>query len=193
MEPMPCRDRSFFAEDPRDVARGMLGDTLVHALDGRRLAGRIVETEAYLGPDDPASHARHGPTDRTKVMWARPGTLYVYRIYGIHAMLNLVTRPEGTASAVLVRAVRPTEGVEAMRRRRGSPDRRVDLTNGPGKLCEALGVTVGMTGGDATRGDLVVEPGPAPDRMEATGRVGVVEDVEEPRRYVVGGSDWASR
>lgn len=190
---MPRRDRPFFADDPRDVARGLLGDTLVHEAGGERLAGRIVETEAYLGPDDPASHARHGRTDRAKVMWARPGTLYVYRIYGIHAMLNFVTRPEEAASAVLVRAVQPTEGVETMRRRRDAPDRKVDLTNGPGKLCEAFGVAVEMTGGDATRGELFVEPGPAPDGVEATGRIGVVEDVDEPRRYVVAGSDWASR
>lgn len=190
---MPRRDRSFFADDPRDIARELLGDTLVHDRDGERLAGRIVETEAYLGPDDPASHARHGRTDRAKVMWARPGTLYVYRIYGIHAMLNLVTRPEDVPAAVLVRAVEPTEGVEAMRRRRGAPDRKVDLTNGPGKLCEALGVTVEMTGGDATTGALFVQPGPTPERVEATGRIGVVEDVDEPRRYVVAGSEWASR
>lgn len=188
-------DRAFFGRDARTVARDLLGRVLVHEVDEGgtpvRLAGRIVETEAYLGPDDPASHARFGPTERAGIMWDRPGMVYVYLIYGVHHMLNFVTGSKGAASAVLVRAVEPVEGREAMRQRRGGVQDR-DLTDGPGKLCQALGVTMGHKGCDACAADaaLWVEPGePVPDDAVArTGRVGVVEDVGEPRRFVDAGA-----
>lgn len=186
--------RSFFARDTRRVARDLLGCRLAYDVDGTRLAGRIVETEAYLGPEDPASHARHGPTDRARIMWDRPGMVYVYRIYGIHDMLNLVTEAKGQAGAVLVRAVEPLEGLEEMRARRGVEDDR-SLTDGPGKVCQAFGVTLDDRGLDATADDapLFVQDGDDPPAVEATGRIGVVEDVAEPRRFVDAASPWRSR
>lgn len=195
--------RSFFARDARIVARDLLGRVLVHESDEGgtpvRLAGRIVEAEAYLGPDDPASHARFGPTERAGIMWDRPGLVYVYLIYGTHHMLNFVTGRKGEPSAVLVRAVEPVEGLEAMRRRRAGRGDVPEgaLTDGPGKLCQALGVTLAHRGVDAAAPGsplYVVEGEAVPDgRVERTGRVGVVEDVEEPRRFVVVGSRWTSR
>lgn len=203
--------RAFFARDARTVARDLLGRVVVHEVEADgpggpggpvRLAGRIVETEAYLGEDDPASHARFGPTERAGIMWDTPGLVYVYLIYGAHHMLNFVTGAKGQAAAVLVRAVEPVEGLEAMRRRRGrspsgTPPPDGDLTDGPGKLCQALGITLAHRGTDAcaTGSRLTVEPGrPVPDdRVRRTARVGVVADVEEPRRFVVAGTRWASR
>lgn len=186
--------RPFFARPPDRVARDLLGQRLVREDEGRRLAGRIVETEAYGGPDDPASHARFGPTDRAAVMWDRPGTVYVYVIYGVHHMLNLVTGAKGDPGAVLVRAVEPLEGVEAMRARRGVEDEGA-LTDGPGKLCQALRITLDDGGLDAAAeaAEIRVEKGSPPDRIERTGRIGVVEDLQEPLRFVDAGSPWVGR
>jgi len=142
---------AFYEQQTLEVARQMLGKTLLVVPEDAETAdeataGIIVETEGYLGPDDPASHAFGGRTRRNDIMWGAPGFAYVYFTYGNHWMVNVVTGPEGLAAAVLVRAVQPILGLETMRERRGLhrlKGKKGDqqLTNGPGKLCQALGIT----------------------------------------------------
>ena len=144
-----------FLGDSPSVARALIGATLL--VDG--VGGLIVETEAY-DRDDPASHSFSGPTPRNQAMFGHPGRAYVYRSYGIHWCLNFVCEREGEASAVLIRALAPTDGIATMRGRRGVADER-QLCSGPGKLCEALGVTAAMNGLPLTRP-------PFPPNQEAT-------------------------
>jgi DNA-3-methyladenine glycosylase len=182
--------RSFYARETEEVARGLLGKVLVHG----RVAGRIVETEAYLGTGDPAAHASHGLTERTRVIFGPPGHAYVYFIYGMYECLNLVAEPDGTAGCVLIRALEPLTGIEIMRRRRPKARRMEDLTSGPGKLTQALGVTRRQYGADVTRGSLTVrqmrrEP---PIEIAATARIGFTESADRPLRFLIRGSGFVS-
>jgi len=129
--------REFFDRDTLTVARDLLGQRLVRVLEGERLSGRIVEVEAYIGEDDAACHASAGRTSRTDVMYGAPGYAYVYFIYGMHHCLNVVTEREGFPAAVLIRALEPEEGLRRMRDNRPARSDQ-ELTNGPGKLCQAL-------------------------------------------------------
>ncbi len=147
-------ERSFYERDARTVARQLLGKYLVYAPPGkRRLAGKIVETEAYLGVRDMASHAFRGRTRRTDVMFGEGGHLYMYFIYGLFWMMNVVTETEGSAGAVLLRALEPVEGVEEMVANRGGKDGRL-LASGPARLSCALGADGGLNGVDLC-GDLI--------------------------------------
>ena len=130
-------DSTFFERDTLQVATDLLGRRLVRIVDGQRLSGLIVEVEAYIGEDDLACHASRGRTPRTQVMYGPPGRSYVYFIYGMYHCLNVVTEREGFPAAVLIRALEPLEGWEAMRQRRANRS-DLELTNGPGKLCQAL-------------------------------------------------------
>ena len=165
---------AFYARSTVLVARALLGQRLVHALNGVRLSGLICETEAYGGPDDEASHARRR-TPRSEIMYGPPGRAYVYFIYGMYFCLNAVTEGDTHPGAVLIRAVAPEEGLAFMRDRRpGVPD--LHLADGPGKLCRALGITGAHNGLDLTAGpELFIEAGsPAPDaEVMTTPRVGV--------------------
>lgn len=135
---------TFYERGTVTVARGLLGQRLVRVLDGVRLGGLICETEAYGGPDDMASHA-YRRTPRSAIMYGPAGHAYIYFIYGMHYCLNAVTAADGCPGAVLIRAIVPDEGVAIIRQRRlGAPDRR--LTDGPGKVCAALGITAGLNG-----------------------------------------------
>jgi DNA-3-methyladenine glycosylase len=170
--------RDFYAQPTLDVARALLGQRLIHVLDGQRLGGRIVETEAYLGETDLASHAARGWRQRHAVMYSPPGMAYVYLIYGVHHAVNVVTEAEGTPSAVLIRAIHPDEGVAVMKVRRGAQVAR-GLTNGPGKLCQALGIDLALNGVDLTcHPHLYIEAdAPAPDnQVTQTPRIGVSGD-----------------
>jgi DNA-3-methyladenine glycosylase len=172
----------------------MLGAILECTTDDGVASGRIVETEAYLGPHDPACHAVAGLTPRTRDLHGPPGIAYVYRIYGMHWCFNAVTEAAGVGAAVLVRAVEPIEGVELMRARRPRARRDRDLTNGPGKLCAALGISGAHSGLALQRAPLVVRPG-APVRdadVFVTPRIGITRAAEWPLRYCVRDSEFVS-
>jgi DNA-3-methyladenine glycosylase len=184
---MPHLARRFFARPTLQVARELLGQRLVHALDGVRLAGLITETEAYVGQTDLACHARFGLTPRSQVMFGPPGRAYVYFTYGMHWMLNIVAEAEGFPAAVLIRAIQPEEGLLVMQTRRGSRASAAHLTDGPGKLARALGIDKALNGHDlcARQAALFVERAPAvPDGLVETGpRVGL-NNTPEPWKSV---------
>lgn len=175
-------DRSWFARDAPVVAADLLNKLLVVERDGVVCSGRICETEAYM-PDDPASHSFRGPTLRNQVMFGRAGHLYVYLSYGIHQCANVVTGPEGSGQAVLLRAVEPLDGIEAMRSRRNRPDR--ELSDGPGKLCQALGIVGAHDGADLFDGPVtVVDDGTSPPNDPLVGpRIGISRGVDTPWRF----------
>jgi len=197
VRPLP---RSFYDRDTLVVARELLGCLLVHEEGGQRVSGRIVEVEAYHGEEDPACHAAAGVTARTAPLYGRPGFGYVYRIYGMYYCFNVVTRAEGHPSAVLVRALEPIEGLATMRARRAAR-RRIrhteladrDLASGPGKLCDALGITLDQNRADLLRSPLRVEPGEAPDAVVWTPRVGITVGTDRFWRCFVKGSPHVSR
>ena len=176
------------AGDTAVAARRLLGCTLVSTLDGVETGGVIVETEAYLGLDDPASHAHasRGRTPRNDAMYAGPGTLYVYISYGIHHCANIVTGQAGDPSAVLVRALAPSTGLRAMARRRG---RGGTLCNGPGRLAQALGITMRHNYHDLARPPVqLIEGNPVADRdVGSSGRIGVSRAADWPLRFFVRG------
>jgi DNA-3-methyladenine glycosylase len=167
-----------------EVARGLLGWELISDVEGVRTSGRIVETEAYLGPEDPASHAatRGGRTDRNAPMFGPAGSAYVYFIYGMHWCFNVVTGAPGDPQAVLVRALEPLEGLEAMARRRGDSH---NLTNGPARLCQALGITGALNEHPLDRTPLRLRPGPPVSnrQVRTSGRIGIRKARDWPLRY----------
>lgn len=168
----------FYTRPTLEVARDLLGCRLVRVLDGQRLSGRISETEAYIGEEDQANHAARGWRPRHAVMYGPPGHAYVYQIYGIHYALNVVTEDKGYPAAVLIRAIWPDEGVAIMQARRGKRPLR-ELTNGPGKLCQALGIDLTCNGINLTsHSDLFIEADTAApdDQVRRTPRIGVGGD-----------------
>lgn len=200
----------FFDRNIHDVARDVIGRELVRRLDGMELRGRVVEVEVYEGANDPASHASKGePTQRTQPMFASPGTIYVYTIYGMYQCLNLRAPSTPGPGAILIRALAPLAGKAQMAVGRGlidgvdeydsSLDR--DLLSGPGKLCQALEVDTDLSG-EVLGDELWIEPGEAvwradPQNVEATPRVGLNREtcgecVDWPWRYIERGSDWCS-
>jgi DNA-3-methyladenine glycosylase len=183
--------RSFYERGTIEVARDLLGKVLVHG----PAAGIIVETEAYLGGDDLASHSAAGITDRTRVIFGPPGHAYVYLSYGVHDCMNIVAQPAGTPGCVLIRALEPIEGLDAMRERRPKARTDRDLTSGPGKLTRALGITREHTGVDMTRGDLVVLARAETPRFEiaVTPRIGITKCADLPLRFLVLGNRFVSR
>ncbi len=183
--------RSFYVRPTVEVARDLLGKVLVHG----PTAGRIVETEAYLGLADLAAHASRGITPRTRVLFGPPGHAYVYFIYGRYECLNLVAEPEGEPGCVLIRAIEPLAGIEIMRKRRPAARSLEDLASGPGKLTLAMGLTRWHNGRDVTRGDLTVRElsGGNPVEIETTPRIGIRHCADWPLRFVVKGSRFASR
>jgi DNA-3-methyladenine glycosylase len=184
--------RAFFARQTQIVARELLGQVVVSAAAEGLAAGRIVETEAYLGANDPASHAARLTRGRVEVMWGEPGLAYVYRSYGIHAMLNVVAKPPGETGAVLIRALEPVAGIELMRHRRGVDDLRL-LCSGPGKLCQALGITLDLQGTDLVRSDrLGIAPGPQIAEVSVSGRIGISQAKDHPWRFWATDSPFVS-
>jgi DNA-3-methyladenine glycosylase len=195
--------RSFYDRDPREVAPELLGKVLVRRERGREIAGRIVEVEVYLGREDPAAHAYSGPTERNRVLFGPAGHAYVYFIYGNHYCLNVSCMKEGEAGCVLFRALEPLRGLDAMARRRevfvgqlANERARRMLTSGPGRMCEALGITRARDNGkDLTRAgsDLrIVDDGQEPPRIAIGPRVGIKKAVDEPLRHYVEGNVFVS-
>jgi len=191
-KPLP---KSFFARDTEIVARELLGAILECRTRSGVTSGRIVETEAYVGEHDLACHAAAGRTARTAPLYGPPGIAYVYFIYGVHWCVNAVTRGVDEPSAVLIRALEPLEGLEIMRRRRPAARRDIDLTNGPGKLCEALGITgkhnwlplqkvpLRILRGAPVAGHLILR----------TPRIGITQCRDWPLRWVIRENPYVSR
>lgn len=190
--PLP---RSFYERPTEEIAKSLLGKLLVSESPDGRAAGIIVETEAYLAQGDPGCHAARGWTRRNAPMFLRPGAIYVYKIYGMHHCINIVTQPEGMPEALLLRALQPLEGLELMRRRRGVTTPRA-LCSGPGKLCQALGIGDEHNRGDITEGTVFVTnwPGCAPPVVTTT-RVGLAPGRGDglPLRYYIADNEYVSR
>jgi len=185
--------RAFYGRSPEVVARELLGKRLVRILDGERLEGIIVETEAYHGGGDPASRAFNGKKNYNTPMWDEPGRLFVYNVHK-YWMLNVVAHEPGGVGGVLFRAIEPTIGVEVMRRRRPVIDVR-ELTNGPGKLSVALGVTRGLSGLPVTDvgSPVHILEGPLINEYKTSHRIGVTRDLPEELRFYVPGNPYVSR
>jgi len=179
--------RSFFGRSVHEVAPELVGATLLFAGVG----GRVVEVEAYH-QTDPAAHSFRGQTARNAVMFGPPGFAYVYRSYGIHWCLNFVCEPKGSASAVLIRALEPMAGVALMRRRRGLAEERL-LCSGPGRLCEALGITGAQNGLALDRPPFPILARTEPTAVIAGPRIGITKAVERPWRYGLKGSPFLSK
>jgi len=183
----------FYARPTEAVARGLLGQILVSDVGGRRrqTAGRIVEVEAYIGPQDPACHAYgHRRTPRTEPLYGPPGTAYVYFTYGMHWCLNAVTELPDYPAAVLIRALEPIAGLATMRGRRG----KEPLCSGPARLCEALGVTGKLNGMSLQRGLLRIVEGkkPKPGDIVTGPRIGITQAADWPLRFYLKDSPWIS-
>jgi len=183
----------FFEGDTVDVSKRLLGCVLVRIVGGRRIAGRIVEVEAYRGAEDPASHAYGGMTRRNRVMFGSPGRAYVYFTMGMHWCLNVTTEAPGKAGAVLLRALEPVEGIDLMSRRRGRKPLE-ELTNGPAKLTEALSIDGKMNGEDLeTSVRLFIERGRRVKHVGASSRVGISRGTERNWRFFAKGNRFVSK
>lgn len=186
--------RDFYLQPTVQVAQALLGQVLRHQQPAGPTAGIIVETEAYL-QGDPGSHASRSRTRRNAPMFAGPGTIYVYRIYGVHCCLNVVTQPEGVPEAILIRALEPVAGLDLMRQRRGV-DRLEDLCSGPGKLVQALGIGLEHNWGDLTVPPLyIADYGPPTVPVAVGRRIGLTADRggEALLRFGLAGSKFLSR
>ncbi|PLC51275.1 3-methyladenine DNA glycosylase [Pollutimonas subterranea] len=168
---MPPLPREFYNRDTTQVAHDLLGKLLVHHIDGAERIGKIVEVEAYLGPHDLAAHTSKGITPRTQVMYGPPGFAYVYLIYGMHHCMNVVTEPDGTGAAVLLRALEPIANLS-------------DNTKGPGRLCKAMGIDRSHYGHDLTSEDFYITNAPEPQTIEI---------VPRPRIGVDYAGEWAGK
>ena len=184
---MATLPKSFFARSVHEVAPDLIGATLL--FDG--VGGRIVEVEAYHHTD-PAAHSYGGMTPRNAVMFGPPGIAYVYRSYGIHWCVNFVCEPKGSASAVLIRALEPLEGLATMRRRRGLTDERL-LCAGPGRLCEALGISIAHNGLALNRPPFRLTERTEKPEIVTGPRIGITKAVEMPWRYGLKGSRFLSK
>jgi DNA-3-methyladenine glycosylase len=192
-------DRAFFARSPRRVARELLGKVLVRQDGAAHLTARIVEVEAYLGEKDPAAHAAAGLTPRNAVLFGPPGHAYVYFIYGNYYCLNVSCERDGKAGGVLFRAVEPLTGIDEIARARGvkvlRPADLRKLTSGPGRLCDAFGITRARDNGCdlTTPGALWIgHDGNLPTAIAVTPRIGITKACDDPLRYLVAGNEFVS-
>jgi DNA-3-methyladenine glycosylase len=181
----------FYSRKAIEVARGCLGKILVHG----KTAGRIVETEAYLGVGDLAAHAARGITPRTEVIFGPPGHAYIYFIYGMHECLNFICEPVGQAGCVLIRALEPLAGLDIMQRRRVKARKPEDLASGPGKLTQAMGITRRLNGNSLVDGPMTVrglndEP---PIEIAVSRRIGITKNADWPLRFTIAGNRFVSK
>lgn len=179
--------REFYDVPALELASKLIGCLLVSRINNHYTSGLIVETEAYLSANDPASHAARGKTPRTAVQWGPPGFTYVYLIYGMYHCMNIVSDPEGTAGCVLLRAIEPIEGIEIMQQRRPRAKTKIQLGNGPGKLTAALGVNRQHSAIDLTRSVLSIYDCEEQRKFDIcrSSRIGLSEGLELPYRYYV--------
>ena len=191
MKPLPL---TFYSRPTLEVARDLLGCELWVNHGSTALGGKLVEVEAYIGEEDPSCHAHRGRTRRTETMYGPPGMAFVYFTYGHHWMLNFVTERRGFPAAVLIRGIEPLSGIATMRRRRMVP-RDYDLSNGPGKLTQAFGITGRDNGADLRGPRLVITRGSSEPREPITtsGRIGVGEGHERPWRFFYEYNPWVSK
>lgn len=188
-------DRNFFRRDAVRVAREILGAYLVRRQNGATLVGRIVEAEAYLH-NDPACHAYRGLTPRTRVMFGDAGHGYIYFTYGMHHCFNVVTNAEGVGEAVLIRALEPVEGIEAMYALRAKARRDADLLSGPGKICQAFSLTRSESGVDLIESDTIYLEKGAVKKNEQVGisaRIGLTLATDKPWRFFIKGNPYISK
>ena len=211
-------NRKFYNRSTLKVAKELLGKYLVIEKDGNYVSGKIVETEAYIGRNDPASHAYRGLTPRNKVMFGDPGYAYVYLTYGMHHCLNFVTERKGFPAAVLIRALEPADGIEIMKRRRKIEGRLLgrglnprpslrtgvqplsehenlkNLTNGPAKLCRALGIDRTLNGADLCSDIIYVEDRQdKPTKIVSTSRIGIKEGKDKKWRFYIEDNEFVSK
>jgi len=194
--------RKFYSRKTGIVAQELLGKILIHKTGEGIISGKIVESEAYLGQEDPGSHAYRGITRRNSIMFGPAGKAYIYLVYGNHYCLNVVTEKDGVGGAVLIRALEPKEGIQLMKKHRRIDDPLTRLTNGPGKLTEALGITGSMNGADLTGNNLFImcqigsrkKESPSKDfSIISTGRIGIRKGRNLPYRYYIEASKFVSR
>ncbi|HMA41538.1 MAG TPA: DNA-3-methyladenine glycosylase [Gemmatimonadales bacterium] len=190
----PPLGKAFYARPTSEVARRLLGHLVMSRIGNRIVVGRIVETEAYVGPHDPACHAfGHRRTARTEALYERPATAYVYFTYGMHWCLNVVTERVDYPAAVLIRALEPLEGLELMRRRRGGVSDR-ELCAGPARLCQALGITGAENRTSLIEGRVRILRGSRRrPSIAVTPRIGVTQAADWPLRFLIADSPWVSR
>nr|NIS38601.1 DNA-3-methyladenine glycosylase [Candidatus Saccharibacteria bacterium]NIV04046.1 DNA-3-methyladenine glycosylase [Calditrichia bacterium]NIV72423.1 DNA-3-methyladenine glycosylase [Calditrichia bacterium]NIV99500.1 DNA-3-methyladenine glycosylase [Candidatus Saccharibacteria bacterium]NIW79792.1 DNA-3-methyladenine glycosylase [Calditrichia bacterium] len=176
------------------VARELLGTYLIRRIGHEQLIGKIVEVEAYIGEDDPACHASRGKTNRTALMFGPPGYAYIYFIYGMYYCLNAVTEAEGFPAAVLIRAVQPIAGIEKMKKLRKN-SRLHQLTNGPGKLCQAFALDKGLNGVDLCSGEVFISAGEAVStaHISVSSRIGIREGKDAPWRFYIKDNAFLSK
>ncbi|MBA4313203.1 MAG: DNA-3-methyladenine glycosylase [Chlorobiaceae bacterium] len=198
--------RSFYLRPTLTVAKELLGKYLIRKIGDRTLVGKIVEVEAYLGKNDPASHAYRGITKRNEVMFKKGGHLYVYFTYGMHFCANIVTGDEGKGSAVLLRAIEPIEGMEAIMKNRGiewidgvmdrwSYGKLLNLTNGPAKLCEAFNIKREQNGTDLRQDDIFIARGEliARNQIGSSTRIGITSATEKKWRFYIKENPYVSK
>jgi DNA-3-methyladenine glycosylase len=190
--------RTFYERHPKIVAQELLGKVLTRRLkSGELLSGRIVETEAYLGADDAAAHAAAGKTSRNEVLFGAPGRAYVYFTYGMHHCLNVSCEPEGHAGCVLFRALEPLAGMERMAKLRNvTPGDLKQLTSGPGRLCQALGITRSDNGTDLTSprsGLFIADDGCEITKIATATRIGITKSAKLELRFYLAGNNYVSR
>lgn len=193
--PIAKLDQAFYEQPTLELARALLGKTLLHASTAGLSGGVIVEVEAYICAIDPAAHGYLKMTPRTRIMYGPPGHAYIYFNYGMHWMLNVSTEPDGTGGAVLLRAIQPTVGLDLIRLRRGEAMPLRDLARGPGRICAALGLGRAENGLPFTGGKLWLEDEPAlpSDAVIATsGRIGITKATELPWRFYLAGNPYVS-
>lgn len=185
--------REFYNRHTLKVARDLLGKFLVVNKNGSKLSGKIVETEAYRGLYDPASHAYGGITPRNKIMFGEPGYAYVYFTYGMYYCLNVITERKGFPAGVLIRALEPRDGIEIMKKRK-KKEKIDDLTSGPGKLCQALGIDKSLYGADLISNTIYLEDrGEKAGKIDSTNRIGIDEGKEKKWRFYIKDNRFVSK
>ena len=194
---MTCQilNENFYRDDTIEIARNLLGTLLVHFSPEGLTSGIIVETEAYLSQGDPACHAARGKTKRNAAMFGPPARAYVYFIYGNHYCFNVVTNEVGIGEAVLIRALEPVEGLHLMQKRRGKGQKKTNLTSGPGKLCQAMGINSKHNGYSLLEYPLFITAGTSSEDFSigVSGRIGINKGQDKQWRFFIKGNPFVSR